>query len=595
MFLILFSIVNTYLINILAFCFNYFNPSIKRIMLKKFALIFFLPALIFSQTKDVYPKDYFVHPLDITLVLSGTFAELRSNHFHSGLDIKTQQREGLKIYASASGYVSRIKVQHFGYGKALYITHPNGYTTVYAHLQKFSPKIEAYIKSKQYENETFEIERFPNNDELIVEQGEVIAYSGNTGGSGGPHLHFEIRDNMERPINPLLFGMDVKDTTKPVIKSLMVYPISDDAHANKSNEVQKLRLRALGNGDYTTEKIQAHGKIGFAIETNDRQDLAYNNNGVYNIQTFFNGNKKIDIGFKRFSFDETKHINCLIDYGYYKTHKDRLQKLFIEKNNPLSLYTEVDDNGYLFIEDSTASVYKIRVKDFHDNDSWLTINIEGKKETDVKRTPKKETFYYIQADKDNELLHKNITVHFNKDTFYDNFYMDFSVSNDTVSLHKDIIPTKKYFTITYDTSAFKKEDLKHLYIARLVGYNDYPLYSKTHKTENSIYTTTKTLGKYALVTDKTPPTIAPINFSDGKWLSKYRYLKLKIDDKGSGISNYRATVNGKWILMEYDYKTDTLVHDFKDGNITETKNNLKVIVTDNVGNSSTFEATFYRK
>ncbi|MFL0354505.1 M23 family metallopeptidase [Xanthomarina sp. GH4-25] len=562
----------------------------------KFTLPIFLFLLCsFGFSQDYYPKDYFGNPLDVTLVLSGSFAELRSNHFHSGLDIKTQQREGLKVYAAASGYVSRIKISHFGYGKALYITHPNGYTTVYAHLQKFSPELEAYIKKVQYEKESFEVEVFPNTQDLIVEKGEVIAYSGNTGGSGGPHLHFEIRDNEERPINPMLFGIDIKDTTLPVIKDVYVYPTGLNSYVNKSNEKQKLRLISLPNGDYTVENIQAFGKIGFAIESNDRQDLAYNNNGVYNIQTFFNGNKKIDIDFKRFSFDETKHLNRFIDYSHYKTDKQRLQKLFIEPKNPLSLYKESDNQGYIMIEDSTSSVYKVAVKDFKNNTTWLTINIEGKKEQDIKLKDSFVSSYYIYADKTNELVNKNISIEFYPDTFYDDFYMDFSVSNDTIKLHDDIIPVKKHFKITYDISKYNSPDADKLYIARLVGYYKYPWYSNTTKEQNLIYTITDDLGTYALIADLIEPTIRPINFKDGQWLSKYRYLKLKIDDEGSGISNYRATINGKWVLMEYDYKTKTLTYDFNDKIITDTKNNLKLIVTDNVGNNSTFETTFYRK
>jgi len=558
-----------------------------------FAIFLFIGATVFAQ--DYYPQDYFGSPLDVSLILSGTFAELRPNHFHSGLDIKTQQREGLKVYAAASGYVSRIKISHYGYGKALYITHPNGYTTVYAHLSKFSPEIEAVVKKLQYEQESFEVELFPKTEDLIVEKGELVAYSGNTGGSGGPHLHFEIRDNAERPINPLLFGIDIKDTTLPVIKEVYAYPMDSNSYVNQSNEKQKLRLIPLPNGDYTVENIKAFGQIGFAIEANDRQDLAYNNNGVYNIQTFFNGNQKIDIDFKRFSFDETRHLNRFIDYGHYTTKKERLQKLFIDTNNPLSLYQNSDNRGIIQVEDSTASVYKVAVKDFKNNTSWLTINITGKKEDQYKLKDSFVSSYHIYANKTNELLHKNVSVEFYQDTFYEDFYMDFSISNDTIKLHDNTVPVKKHFKVTFDISNYNPSDAEKLYIARLVGYKKYPLYSNTKREKNLLYTLTNTLGTYTLVKDTITPTIQAINFKNGQWLSNYRYLKLKINDEGSGISSYRATVNGKWILMEYDYKTKTLTHDFNDNIVSDTNNNLKVIVTDNVGNNSTFEATFHRK
>jgi murein DD-endopeptidase MepM/ murein hydrolase activator NlpD len=186
--------------------------------MRLFFLSLFVTSFCFSQVE--YPQDYFKNPLDVTLVLAGTFGELRTNHFHSGLDIKTQQREGLNVYAAADGYVSRIKISEFGYGKAIYITHPNGYTTVYGHLQSFAPKLETYIKACQYQKETYEIEVFPTADELKVSQGEIIAYSGNTGGSGGPHLHFEIRDKEERPMNPMLFGIDIQDSKVPTVSDV---------------------------------------------------------------------------------------------------------------------------------------------------------------------------------------------------------------------------------------------------------------------------------------------------------------------------------------------------------------------------------------
>ncbi|GAA4883068.1 M23 family metallopeptidase [Flaviramulus aquimarinus] len=560
----------------------------------KLILPFFLLLSIFTNTQNNYPQDYFSNPLDIPLILSGTFAELRSNHFHSGIDIKTQQRRGLKVNASANGFVSRIKVSHYGYGKALYITHPNGYTTVYAHLQKFEPEIEAYVKKYQYENESYEIEMFPKAGTLPVLKDSLVAYSGNSGGSGGPHLHYEIRDKEERPINPMLFGIDIKDSTNPIVKSIFVYPLDEKSFVKQNNTKQKLRLIPLKNGDYTTKSIEAIGNIGFGIETIDRQDLAANSNGVYNIQTFFNGSRNFELDFKRFSFDETKHLNQLIDYEHYATKKQRIQKLF-KINNPLSIFKSTINNGFIAIEDSTYSVYKIRVADYKNNESWVTINIKGTKQGIPKPEKQKITPYFIKANQTINLKEGNFSVDLYKNTFYDDFYMDFKVKNDTLTLHKNIKAAKKNFSISYDVSKYSNDDKNKLYIARLIGYKKYPAYTHTKRKENLLTANTKTLGTYTLAMDTIKPTITAVNFKKGQWLSKYRYLKIKIDDKGSGISNYRATINGKWILMEYDYKTKTLTHDFNDGIINDTKNNLKVIVTDNVGNNSTFETLFYRK
>ena len=548
----------------------------------------------FSNAQNSFPQDYFRSPLDIPLVLAGTFAELRSNHFHSGLDIKTQQREGLKVYSVADGYISRIKISHFGYGKALYITHPNGYTSVYAHLQNFNPEIDAYVRKQQYEKESYEIELFPQARALKVTKSEIIAYSGNTGGSGGAHLHFEIRDKEEHPLNPMLFGIDIADSVKPIVSSIYAYPIGGNSYVNKSSNIQELRLIPIKSGDYVVENIEAFGKIGFAIGTTDRQNLAANSNGVYNIKTFLNGNQNFEIDFKEFSFDESKHINRLIDYELYKTKSQRVQKLY-DDNNPLTLFHSVINDGYIKIDDSTNSVYKIKISDYKNNETWVTLNIKGQKSDAIETKKTVTTPYYIYANQTTNLKEGNVSVDMYSDTFYEDLFIDFKVSNDTLYLDKDIVPLKKNITISYDVSHYSDADKNKLYIAELLGYKNYPSYSPTKRKGNKLYTYTKTLGTYALTTDNIKPTIVPVNFKNKQWLSNFRFLTVKIDDELSGISNYRATINDKWILMEYDYKKKTLTYNFNDHVITDTKNNLKIIVTDNVGNSSTFEALFYRK
>ncbi|MFT4612603.1 MAG: hypothetical protein ACJA1H_002448 [Glaciecola sp.] len=561
--------------------------------MKYTVLLLFCSIIGFSQSP--YPQDYFRSPLDVTVVLSGTFAELRSNHFHSGLDIKTQQRTGLKIYTAAQGYVSRIKVSHYGYGKALYITHPNGYVSVYAHLSKFSPSIQKYIKECQYDKETYEVEVFPAPEELIISADEIVAFSGNSGSSGGPHLHFEIRDNEERPINPMLFGLDVKDTKAPILSSVYAYPKDKRAHVNDLKKRTELRLIPNKNGDYTTEPIEAHGDIGFGIVSYDQQDLAYNKNGLSNIQSFYNGNKTFEMDFKRFSFAESKHINRFIDYEVFKEKKSRIQKLFVQSGNILSMLKDVDAGGYVSVEDSTNTVYKVRLRDFKGNESWLSIPVKGKPGKEILEAQELKPNTYIIANKVNELEKDNVSVYFPIHTFYDDFHIDFNVLNDTLKLHKNTVPLMKSYTIEFDIKNYSDDDKDKLFIANLYGYYQRPSYIHTKRIGDMLSARTKSLGTFTLARDTVNPTIKPVNFQDGKWLSKLSELKVRIDDDLSGISNYRATINGKWILMEYDYKKDTLTYDFNDNVNTETENNLKIIVTDNIGNSTTFESTFFRK
>ena len=562
----------------------------------KIILYFLFISISLCNGQSPYPQNYFTSPLDITLVVSGTFAELRSNHFHSGLDLKTKGTEGLSLRTAAAGYVSRIKISRYGYGKALYITHPNGYTTVYAHLQKFSPSIETYVKEQQYKKETYELELFPTTEDLKVFTKDTIGYSGNTGGSGGPHLHFEIRDKQERPINPMLFGIDIKDTTKPIIYELFGYPLSETSHINGETSRVKIRVIKLPNGQYKSEQITAYGKIGFGIISTDQQDLASNKNGLSFIKTTFNGSKSLEVDFKRFTFNETKHLNRYIDYTYFVETKKRIQKLFIQQNNPLSLLKNHTSQGVVTVKNTTNSIYKVTVSDYKGNQSELSIPIKGlKKELPKGTEPKKNNLQHINASEETILEKDHVSVEIYRNTFYENVAINFEVINDTLKLHKPIIPLQKSMVIHFDISQYKGVDKDKLFIGSVSRFGGKLYYVPTKKRGDKLIARTKNLGEYTLGIDDENPKIKAINFKNESWISNHRYLKLKISDDISGIKNYRATVNDKWILMEYDAKTQTLIHDFNDEIITDTKSNLKIIVTDNVGNSSTFETTFYRK
>lgn len=555
-----------------------------------FFLIFSLKS--FAQYK--VPEEYFEDPLDIPLVLAGSFGELRSNHFHSGLDIKTQQREGLPVHAAAEGFVSRINISHYGYGKALYIQHPNGYTTVYGHLRNFSPEIEAYVKKHQYEKESYEIELFPSAEELKVERGQLVANSGNTGGSGGPHLHFEIRDGQQRPMNPLMFGIEIKDSRTPLVKALYAYPIGEDAHVNGSAQRQKISLIPQGDGSFITPKLEACGEIGFGITTVDQMDAAPNQNGVYKIEAAANGNQLFQADFQKFSFAESRHLNKLIDYGFYTQNNSRIQKLYVEPSNPLSIYSVVDHEGLLNVEDSLSYTYTIKVTDFSGNQRVVNIPIQGKMQANVTPKEDKTTDYFVEAGKAANFEGNGIDVYFPKNVFYDDAYLDIIFEDEKVKVHEDVIPLKSYFTIGFDVSKYTPEDRKQLFIASINKWGNLS-YSTTQKNGDRFTTSSRDLGTFTLATDNTPPRVVPVNFRDGQWISNNKDLKVRISDDLSGINSYRATVNGKFILMEYEYKNNMLTHDFSDGVVTETENHFKIVVTDNVGNTTTYEATFFRK
>ena len=554
----------------------------------------------------------FISPLEGDLRLSGNFGELRSSHFHAGLDIKTNLTIGKPVYAAADGYVSRLKVAHFGYGKALYLTHQDGFSSVYAHLDRFSPSIQDYIKQTQYKKEQFQVELFPSKDQFIVKQGDLIGYTGNTGSSGGPHLHFEIRDPQSRPLNPLIYGIQIEDSKRPLPTSLRWYPRSE-SDLNIEAQAQNLSLTKVNDSEFIAETLETSGWIGFGLGVYDQQDGSLNKNGVYQIRCALNGSLVQEVLFDRISFDETKYMNRYMDYRYYQERKQRVQKLFRPSNNPLGILKNLESDGFVEIIPGSSYTFTIELFDFNQNRTLITVPILGGENTLSYNSAKTNEALGSKQSKSIEnsiddwsnlveIPHTsatswsegNFSIFFPKECFYESTALNLSVSGEQLYMDKDQYPLYKPVKITYRGDHLSTEDLAHAYIARIDAYGK-PIHQITSREGTQLDANVSTLGQYGVFFDYTPPIITMKTPAEGQWFSTAKKLKVIIKDSESGIADYRATINDRFVLMEYDYKTNTLTYDFSDAVVDEAAHNLKVVVLDNAGNSATFERLFYRK
>ena len=552
---------------------------------------FLFSSALLAQTQ--YPKDYFSPPLDIPMQLSGNFGELRPNHFHAGFDFKTQQKEGLKVYASADGYVSRIKISTFGNGKTIYINHPNGYTTVYAHLQKAVGPIQDFISQTHYKEQAFEIEMYLKPGEIPIKKGEWIALSGNTGASEGPHLHYEIRDTQsEYIINPLHFGFDlgIKDTKKPTLSGLYVYPLFSTT-VNKSQRPIVLNYSLQKDGTYLADKVVANGPIGFGITTDDYDDVSFNKNGAYSVKSFFNGHPSFGFQFDTYSFDDMRYVNALIDYAKYKKTSQRVQKLFMNSKYNLPFIMTNETKGQIIPVPNLDGLYRIEVGDYFGNTTLVSIPIQYDTTPVILPTESTASKYLIRSTKDNIFEKDNVSVFFPAGTFYDDFTLNFDVRDSILYLHDDSVPAHTNFIVSISNSKLSNEKIDKTYIARIDG--EKLIYNSTYRKDSIFSSRVKTLGKYKLVTDTLAPKISMLKPIEGKWVSQ-NVILLQISDSGSGIKTYNGYLNGKWVLFEYDNKTNTISHYFNDEFLLNGTNELKVIVNDAMGNSATFETQFSR-
>lgn len=531
---------------------------------------------------------YYRAPVDIPMQLSGTFAELRGTHFHAGLDIRTQGKEGLPLRAVADGYVSRIKIQQDGYGKALYINHPNGTTSVYAHLQRYSDNIVPHVRKKQYTKKSYTIHFYPEPEDIPIKKGEIIGYSGNTGSSFGPHLHFELRNSANQiPFNPLLDGISIPDTQRPVIEEVFAYPLVGTV--NQSEEKIQLSIAQKNDSTFVADTVYAQGKIGFGVSHYDRQGGSFNKNGTFEIGTQLNGIKKFYSRFDTLTFDDTSHMHKLIDYAHYVDTKKKVMRLFNPFQDAVP-FVDFFENGTITCDVGKSYTYRIRLSDVAGNATYLIIPIVGKKEEAWihKNPPHPGKVIYPQRDYLFELSNANIYV--GAKTFSAPTPLDIYTKKDTLYIENP----HAYFNKPYKVTVKKNKLLNGAFLA-LKRKENWSFVSKQNP-EGYFSAKLNRTGAITVLQDTIPPTITDQKNITNRWISLEKDIRFTIDDKETGIDRFEGYLNGNWILFEYEQKKKLLTFTFKDPIIlSKVKHNLKLIVWDKVGNNTTFEATFYRK
>lgn len=557
-------------------------------------------AINTRKVTKAYPQDYFRSPIDQPIRLSGTFGELRPNHLHAGIDIKAKDgKNGQPIYAIADGYVARIKVQSGGYGNALYLVHPNGYMSVYGHLQNFEKKVTDYVKKTQYEKQSFNVDLYLNGQTFPVKKGEKIGNLGTSGRSFGPHLHFEIRDNKtQKPINPLLFGLKMQDDIRPKLHNVKIY------HLNDKLETIDEKIHSLvkkGGGKYgikgDTLAIGAW-RAGFGIKVYDHHNGVSNWNGIYALEMYQDGNLIHAFDMETFSFGESRYINAHIDYGEQKINKAYYNRSYKLPGNKLSIYEK--NEGVVTLHKAVPSKIKVVALDVDGNKSVLEFWV---KRAEVTPSDSGGYNYAMLYDRTNTIDNGSMKAVFSKGTFYENAYLNYSTSQDNSddiysdmhSLHNVSVPVHKYYNLSINADALPENLRRKAFLAFCDEKNR--VYNAGGKYKEGFITgKVRSLGDYCLMIDDVRPTITPISFRKDMTGRSKMTFKIKDDmpttGKGRGLS-FKATVDGKWILMQYDEKNDLLIHRF-DNRIPKGEHTLKITLKDDRGNRSTFERSFVR-
>jgi len=570
-----------------------------------FACFLILFPLARLSAQKTIPQGYFSSPLDIDLGITGSFSEVRPNHFHSGTDFQVQQKEGLPVYAVADGFVSRIKVSPIGFGNALYIDHPNGYTSVYAHLEKYSDTITEYLRANQYRLKSFEVDLFPANkkDFIYVKRGQVIGYAGNSGSSGGPHLHFELRTtSTERVINPLLFGFDLSDAYPPVIDFIKIYPEDNESFVGMTNEPTRFMLRKTPEGEYRLagqDTISAWGNFSIGAQAFDYNQNKNDRNGFYSMRMYHNYVEFFSMECDSFSFDESRYVNASIDYAANYNQGNRIVKSKKLPGNRLSFFKTDAARGIISVTDGLIHEILVSVVDLSGNMANLHFWIQSQKSLEVVQAPllsDADSTVLFQYDKTNKFESGDLKLELPAGSLYDNLNFTYkkapgirTLFSDIHYLHNAEVPLHLRMKVSVKATKLPQRLRSKAMLVRVDRTGKRSPAGGNY--ENGFVTaSTNLFDGYAIAVDTIAPVIKPWPENKRKLKTSLRFT---VSDNLSGINTYRGELNGKWVLVEWDPKNKLMSYRF-DFMTQPGKNTFTLFLEDVKGNKSRYSTSFVK-